>query len=155
MTHSDTVIYWMKIGAQWGAKLCEINPTCTSSVSKAVTIHNIPWIDTVICPLRARQGIDSVSMALIALALRLLKQQTLLAISTLIGKALVAGTSSFSNCKVNVKCQLFLLNQQERPTRTKAQRQTNPQEKSPAIEVHPLLKTWEFGNMMLTMKGWT
>lgn len=64
-------------------------------------------IDTALYSLRERQRIDSVLLALITLALRLLKQQTLLAVSALIGKALIAGTSSFSNCKVNIKCQHF------------------------------------------------
>lgn len=127
VTHSGTDIYWMKMNAQWHPKLCEIYPTCMFPVSKdskwSLSVISLQ-IDTALCTLRWRWGIDSVSLALITLALRVLKQQTLLAISALIGKALVAGTSSFSNCKVNTKCQHFLLNQQERLTRTKAQLQT-------------------------------
>lgn len=83
-------------------------------------LYNIPSHRHCIMSIEREMGIDSVSLALITLALRLLKQQTLLAISALIWKALVAGMSFFSNCKVNIRCQHFLLNQQDRLTRSKA-----------------------------------
>lgn len=107
--HSTIDIYLMEmeVDMYWCSKLCEINSTTypSSKESKQSTSVISLQIDTALYPLRGRESIDSVSLALITLALRLLKQQTLLTISALTGKALIAGTSSFSNCKVNIKSQ--------------------------------------------------